>query len=338
MRGPARSVSDQCYDHRMATATFSIAPVLTPLTVGALADSLERQQLSEKALFLRQLRPFVEGMVERCFAPLVQPTKKGLFANRFTRLARDFEAFRLYLNFRLFGALGTQDFLRLYEQTLLSALDPLMQTASAMEMRPELILATVHDYMRIMHALVQMAASPALQTNDPTVEQFTHTVNLLHAATRLDYGLTSVFLVLEMAIPRPSATDKNALLSALRKSLLEFGRTASKVLVHEHLSRVLQGLETPHIKIGRQRGHAKPPESKQSFIASSRRQTEVEWIARNKNLADTYGGQWVVIEKDELVANDPDYRRARDVAKQRGIRRPFIFFVPPKDSGGFMGL
>lgn len=326
----------------MATAAFSIAPVLTPLTVGALADNLERQQLSEKALFLRQLRPFVEGMVERCFVPLVQPTKKALFANRFTRLAQDFEAFRLYLNFRLFGALGTQDFLRLYEQTLLSALDPLMQTAGAMEMRPELILATVHDYMRIMHALVQVAASPALQTDDPTVEQFTHTVNLLHAATRLDYGLTSVFLVLEMAIPRPSATDKNALLSALRGSLLEFGRTASKVLVHEHLNRVLQGLETPQIKIGRQRGQAIRPqltqESKRSFIASSRRQTEIDWIARNRNLADMYGGQWVVIEKDELVTNDPDYRKAREVAKQRGIKRPFIFFVPPKDSGGFMGL
>ncbi len=195
--------------------------------------------------------------------------------------------------------------------------------------------------MRIMHALVQLAGPTALQSNDPTVEQFTHIVNWFHAATRLDYGLTSVFLVLEMAIPRPSTTDKEALLSALRKSLLEFGRTTTKVVVHEGLSRVLQGLETPHIKIVR-RARAMPqqlaPEPKQSFIGSSRRRTEIDWIARNRNLADMYGGQWVVIEKDELVANDPDYQRARDVAKQRGIRRPFIFFVPPKDSGGFMGL
>jgi hypothetical protein len=142
---------------------------------------------------LRQLRPLVEGTVERCFVPLVHPTKKGVFANRFTRLARDFEPFRLYLNLRLVGALGGPDFLRLYEQTLLSALDPLMQTAGAMAMHPELILATVRGYMRIVHALAQLAGSSALQNNDPTVEQFTHTVNWFHAATRLDYGLTSVF-------------------------------------------------------------------------------------------------------------------------------------------------
>jgi hypothetical protein len=79
-------------------------------------------------------------------------------------------------------------------------------------------------------------------------------------------------------------------------------------------------------------------EPKQPLIGSSRRRTEIDWIARNRNLADLYGRQWVVIEKDELIANDPDYRRAREVATQRGIGRPFIFFVPPKDSGGFMGL
>ena len=326
----------------MATAAFSIAPVLTPQTVGALADNLERQELLEKARFLRQLRPFVEGTVERFFVPLVKPTKKGVFASRFTKLARDFEPFRLYLNLQLFSALGGQDFLRLYEQTLLSALDPLMQTAVAMEMRPELILATVRDYMKIMHVVVQLAASAAMQTNNPTtVEQLGHTVNWLRAATRLDYGLTSVFLVLEMAIPRPSTADKDALLSALRKSLFEFGRATTRVFVHEHLNHVLQGLETPHLRIGR-RAQARPPQlahgAEQSPIASSRRQTEIGWIAKNRNLTDKYGGQWVVIEKDELVANDPDYLKARDVAKQRGIRRPFIFFVPPKDSGGFMGV
>jgi hypothetical protein len=66
--------------------------------------------------------------------------------------------------------------------------------------------------------------------------------------------------------------------------------------------------------------YAVPPpqlarESKQSFIVPSRRQTEIDWIARNKNLADVYGGQWIVVEKDELVANDPEYRKVRDIAK-----------------------
>lgn len=34
-----------------------------------------------------------------------------------------------------------------------------------------------------VHALAQLAGSPALQNNDPTVEQFTHAVNWFRAAT-----------------------------------------------------------------------------------------------------------------------------------------------------------
>jgi hypothetical protein len=39
-----------------------------------------------------------------------------------------------------------------------------------------------------------------------------------------------------------------------------------------------------------------------------------------------------------LVASDADYRKARDVATQRGIKRPFIIFVPSKENSGFMGI
>ena len=64
----------------------------------------------------------------------------------------------------------------------------------------------------------------------------------------------------------------------------------------------------------------------------------MSWLKRHTDLAGRYGGQWIVLEKDELIANDADYRKARDVATQRGIKRPFIVFVPSKENGGFMGI
>src|ERR1700722_9048322 len=82
----------RCYYHRsMATAAISIAPVLTPQTIGALADNLERHHFEEKARSLRLLVPFLQGTVAECFAPLVQGTKKTKFKTRFDKLARDFE-------------------------------------------------------------------------------------------------------------------------------------------------------------------------------------------------------------------------------------------------------
>jgi len=67
-------------------------------------------------------------------------------------------------------------------------------------------------------------------------------------------------------------------------------------------------------------------------------QNEIGWLTRHKDLSGRYDGQWIVLEKDELVANDTDYRKARAAAAQRGIKRPFIIFVPLKESGGFMGI
>jgi hypothetical protein len=335
----------RCYYGSMATAAVSIAPALTPQTVTALADTFERVQLSEKAQILRQLRPFVEDTVNRCFVPLVQRRDRSTFPRRFDRLSREFEPFRLYLNFRLAAVIGNADFLRFYEATLQSALESLVGTAREMDMGPELIVATVRDYLNIIRVMVQGADLGVPQHANPTGEQFTEIVKWFHAATRFDYGLTAVFLVLETTIPKPLSTEKRALLSALKKALLEFGRATGKVVVHEHINHALQHLETPQIKITgkgqRLRVEAPAPfdhKLRTVISVSSPRQREMNWISRTKDLADRYGGQWIVIEKDELVANDPDYRKAREAATQRGIRRPFIIFVPVRDSDGFMGI
>jgi hypothetical protein len=80
----------------------------------------------------------------------------------------------------------------------------------------------------------------------------------------------------------------------------------------------------------------KSPERVVSF--PSRRQTEMNWLTRHKNVMSQYAGQWIVLEKDELIANSSDYAKARDAAVQKGIKRPFIIFVPLEEDGAFMGV
>jgi Family of unknown function (DUF5678) len=329
----------------MATAAVSIAPVLTPHTLSVLADALEHVHLPEKASSLRKLQPFIQVVVERYFVPLSSQPRKGTFVSRFNRLSKEFEPFRLYLNFKLLGTLENQEFLGFYEQILRDVLEPLIKTAREMHMGPELISATVRDYMKIVRALSQPTDQTTLQASELTVDQFSYLVDWFHAATRFDYALTAIFLVLEGSIPRPSSTEKGALLSSCKKALTEFSRTTSKVVDHEDVQRALQDLETPHIEINaagnglRVLAAPRLEHSKEKgTLGFSRRQSEVNWLAQNKDLAERYGGQWIVLEKDELVASDADYRKARDVATQRGIKRPFIIFVPSKENSGFMGI
>jgi hypothetical protein len=71
---------------------------------------------------------------------------------------------------------------------------------------------------------------------------------------------------------------------------------------------------------------------------ASPRAAEMNWLTTHKDVADQYGGQWIVLEKEELIAHDAEYQKAREVATRRGIKRPFIIFIPCKDSGAFMGI
>lgn len=71
---------------------------------------------------------------------------------------------------------------------------------------------------------------------------------------------------------------------------------------------------------------------------SSRRQLELDWLTQHKDLSHHYGGQWIVLEKNELIASDKDYIKARNAATQQGIERPFIIFVPLEEDEAFMGV
>lgn len=328
----------------MATAPVSFSPALTPHTLGVLADEFERVHLTDKAESLRRLQPFVEDTVKKYFVPLLARDTAAPFKTRFNDLSRDFESVRIYLNIRLFNSLGAQDFLGLYGQVLRDALGSMMETAREMDMCPDLISAAVRDFVRIMQALSQITAAAGPQIGDLTLTQFTDLVEWFHAATRLDYGLTAVFLILEKSIANPMPTDKSALLVTFQRALLDYAHATSMVFEVEPIQHAVQNLETPHIKITAHKqtanGLVLSPEAAapKNPVGSFARQAEIKWLMRNEDLSERFGGQWIVVEKDELVANDIDYQKARHVATQRGITRPFIIFVPLKESGGFMGI
>ncbi|HEY6352201.1 MAG TPA: DUF5678 domain-containing protein [Candidatus Angelobacter sp.] len=329
----------------MATTPVSITPVITPYTLGILADKFERDRLPNQAQSLRKLAPFVEKVVDRCFAPLSAQAAKGTFISRFNKLAKDFGPIRLYLTSRVSGVLGNQDSPGFYEQFLTDTLERLFKRAREMDMGVELISAAVQDYIRILRAVGPSAELVALETDDLTFDQVIDLVNWSHAATRFDYGLTAVFLVLEGAIPEPVVPERFALLTVCQKALLEYGQAIEKIFVLESIRHVVRNLETSHIKITALkkgiRVVSKPRIERatlKTVSESSSRHTEMNWLKQNKDVFDRFAGHWIVIEKEELVANDTDYHRARETATQRGIKRPFIIFVPLKGSDGFMGI
>jgi hypothetical protein len=329
----------------MATTAIDVAPVLTPQSLGVLADTFERSGVPEKALSLRKLQPFVHGMVEKYFLPLSASAGRNRFAGRVGKYAQGFEPYRIYLNFRLLTILGNRWFPDRYAQFLNDLLESRLKTARDMDMCPELIFTAVHDYLQILGAFVNPTAAPGPQVNEATLQQITDIVEWLHASTRFDYGLTAVFLVLEKSIPEPAPVDKSGLLLAFKKALLELGRATTKVVVDEKIRGALQDLKTRLIEIPLVEEESRVVRStileskqKRSVLGPSLRQTEMSWLTRNKNLSDQYGGQWIVLEKDELVANDENYSKAREAATHRGIKRPFIIFVPVKGTGEFMGI
>ncbi len=315
----------------MATAHVGIAPVLTPHTVGILADTYERDHLSEQALLLRRLVPFIQEIVQKYFVPLLKRPENSDFASCFEELSRGFEYYRLYLNIQLFSILAKENRLDSYERELLNSLGPLMKSAREINMNPDLVSAAVRDYIKIFWALSQPADGAALP-NDQIIHDW------LQAANRFDYAITAVFLVLEKSIPAPRSQDATNLLFACKESLLGLARAASK-LVNGPLQQALLGLETPHVKIEAARDVMSPLEvAKQSVPQSPDRQEEMNWLARRKDLVERYGGQWIVLEGDQLIANDVDYVRARETATQKGIEHPFIFLVPSKETGAFVGV
>lgn len=321
----------------MAAAPVAIAPILTPRTLSALAGAFEGKESPEVASVLKTLEPFFEGGVQKYFAPLSAAKKRSTFRKRFSELARDYEPFRIYLMFKLISLFQQQEFLRFYGRIFQGMLGPLLGVAEEMNMAPHLIAAIVKDYFRLFERVRLISADTA--PTEMTFGQFSLVIECLRQATRFDYGVTAVFLTLERSIPQPNAAGKTELLLECRSSLVGLATSCVRAFDMADGQHFLDSLESPQLEVAEsgQRVLVLQNPKLRSINTVPTRQAEVDWIKRNTEASDEHQGKWVVLEKDELVASDKDYGRARAIAKQRGIKRPFIVFIP-SDKGRFMGI
>lgn len=324
----------------MLAAPVTIAPVLTPRTVTALASALQETDLDELASALRGLEPFLQRVVEEFFVPLPVPAKKDRFKGRFNKLSRNYEPFRLFLMFRLVEFFQNKNLFALYGRILKDMLGPLLNAAREMDMAPELVAAMVKDYLHLFENVTGEALSA--QSRELTFERFSLLVDCVHRGTRFDYGLTAVFLVLEGSIAEPTANNKVDLLTECQKSLFDLARLSIKMLDLPAGDRILDMFESNKLEIAgsgrRLRVVPQPRDQLAKLPSVPRRQSEVDWIRKNTQISQEYRGKWIVVENNELIASDKDYSKARAIAKQRGIKRPFIVFVPSTPSSGFMGI
>jgi hypothetical protein len=64
------------------------------------------------------------------------------------------------------------------------------------------------------------------------------------------------------------------------------------------------------------------------------RSREMQWVMENRK---TYGGHWVAVEGDRLIASDLDARVVLIAVRAAGIERPFLTYIDPEDSPPFGG-
>jgi hypothetical protein len=64
------------------------------------------------------------------------------------------------------------------------------------------------------------------------------------------------------------------------------------------------------------------------------RRRRMEWL---KSHREEYGGQYVALDCDQLVAVGPNYRVAREKAAAAGYPSAFVDYLPKPDEIGQMG-
>ncbi len=62
-------------------------------------------------------------------------------------------------------------------------------------------------------------------------------------------------------------------------------------------------------------------------LSGPRRHRELEWRRSHRDLLQTYAGQWVVLEGEEIVAHGDNMVQPVERARSQGIRIPYVFYV-----------
>lgn len=63
----------------------------------------------------------------------------------------------------------------------------------------------------------------------------------------------------------------------------------------------------------------------------SKRRIELEWRRNNTAALRPYVGQWVVLERDQIIASGASLGQAVSQARANGVLRPYVFRVEHRD-------
>lgn len=75
------------------------------------------------------------------------------------------------------------------------------------------------------------------------------------------------------------------------------------------------------------------------FTASRYRHQELEWRRTHGDVLRTFSGQWVVLERENIIAHGRDPVQVVREARIKGIQVPYIFYVEtPTEDVAKMGL
>lgn len=69
------------------------------------------------------------------------------------------------------------------------------------------------------------------------------------------------------------------------------------------------------------------------------REVELRWLSENQTQLNAYGGQWLILEGDRMVAHGTDYLEVLREARDKGVVVPFAYRVPESEGAVvWMGL
>ncbi len=116
---------------------------------------------------------------------------------------------------------------------------------------------------------------------------------------------------------RMSAEQKEALEVKARELGMTCGQLARKLLA---LGSGLAEEAPPSARAFHEPGQARS------------REAELRWLSENRAQLNAYGGQWLILEGDCMVAHGSDYLEVLREAREKGVVVPFAYRVPESES------
>jgi hypothetical protein len=298
----------------VAIEQLQFAPVITHRTLEELARILREGERRDMADVVSDLVPVVEKVVDDLFRPIGDLRADQEFQPAFEAKSSQFEPYRLYINLMLLQTIDASNFLKVYSKAILCLTMDLYQSAEEKHLPRQRIQTSIEAYFSMFSSLVRSLGG----RDAPQMPQRLEELNLaawIRSSTKLDFALTSLFLILEDAIKTPPKSVCERLVIAMEESLRDFSDQC-RILIRASEERLTSA--------ARQILRSRAP--------------ELEWLRNHRSTLAEFAGNWIVIEGARLIANHPSYEAARQTALDAGIIRPFITFVPESTEAAFMGL